>query len=235
MDNAVRFDDATLLQNGEAAWSMDQESVDLNCYLYQEKIELIVMAKLLGRFPLAQPLQQEALKLHLQIQRSMFDKSAGYFFDLRLTSRTSVRDFGPEGWIPLWTGVATPQQARSVLTVLMDPHKFNTTFPFPTLAADDPRFAPTKGYWRGPVWMDQAEFAVEGMERYGFAREAKSMRQKLLANAQGLTDSQPFFENYDPNTGLGQNSRNFSWSAAHYFLLLHPSSEIRSPQRDSSQ
>jgi hypothetical protein len=34
-------------------------------------------------------------------------------------------------------------------------------------------------------------------------------------------------------TPLGRNSRNFSWSAAQYFLLLHPGSEIRSPERDS--
>lgn len=60
------------------------------------------------------------------------------------------------------------------------------------------------------------------------------MRQKLLTNARGLTDSQPFFETYNPDTGLGQNSRNFSWSAAHYFLLLHPSSETRPLHRDSS-
>ena len=38
MDNAIRFDDAVMLKNdgSEDAWSMDQESVDLNAYLALE-------------------------------------------------------------------------------------------------------------------------------------------------------------------------------------------------------
>lgn len=38
MDNAIRFDGAVMLKNEgyEDAWSMDQESVDLNAYLALE-------------------------------------------------------------------------------------------------------------------------------------------------------------------------------------------------------
>jgi putative isomerase len=221
MDNAVRFDDATMLQNNDGAWSLNQESVDLNCYLYMEKVDLAAMATLLGKSAAAQELQRQALNLRTQIQQVFFDKSSGYFFDVRLDSRSPIRVFGPEGWIPLWTGVATEEQARSVAKVLTDPSKFNTTLPFPTLAKDDPHFAPVTGYWRGPVWIDQAVFAVEGLERYGLTHEAETMRQKLLTNASGLAAVEPFHETYNPDTGAGQNSRNFSWSAAEYFLLMH--------------
>ena len=221
MDNAVRFDDATMLKNRDGAWSLDQESIDLNCYLYREKVELASMAALLGKADLAHQLQQEASSLRAQIQRVFFDTSLGYFFDVRLGSQGPIRVFGPEGWIPLLTGVATEDQARAVAKVLMDPAKFNTTLPFPTLAKDDPHFAPVAGYWRGPVWIDQAVFAVEGLERYGLAREAKTMREKLLTNASGLSGTESFRETYNPDTGAGQNSRNFSWSAAECFLLMH--------------
>lgn len=37
MDNAVRFDEAVLMKNNDKAWSLNQESVDLNAYLYAEK------------------------------------------------------------------------------------------------------------------------------------------------------------------------------------------------------
>ncbi|MGI9260613.1 MAG: MGH1-like glycoside hydrolase domain-containing protein, partial [Woeseiaceae bacterium] len=40
MDNAVRFDDASMLKNSDQAWSLNQESVDLNAYLYAEEIFL---------------------------------------------------------------------------------------------------------------------------------------------------------------------------------------------------
>src|SRR5699024_480424 len=40
MDNAVRFDSGKMLKNNVHAWSLNQESVDLNAYLYQEKCYL---------------------------------------------------------------------------------------------------------------------------------------------------------------------------------------------------
>ena len=222
MDNAVRFDDATMLKNHDGAWSLNQESVDLNCYLYQEKLELASMAAILGKQPLARKLRHEAASLRTQIQQTFFDPTLGYFFDTRLGSHQPIRVFGPEGWTALFTGVATTQQAQSVAEVLMDPAKFNTLLPFPTLARDDSHFAPAEGYWRGPVWIDQAAFAIQGLERYGLTTDAAAMREKLLTNAEGLARQEPFRETYNPLTGAGQNSRNFSWSAAEYFLLLHP-------------
>jgi putative isomerase len=83
MDNALRFDDATMVKNHEGAWSLNQESVDLNCYLYMEKVELASMAALIGRPAVAQQLQQEASKLRTQIQQVFFDKASGYFFSGR--------------------------------------------------------------------------------------------------------------------------------------------------------
>lgn len=227
MDNAVRFDETKLLRNSAHAWSMDQESVDLNCYLYQDKIELAGLAEALGKRAVAAQLRAEAAILRGQIRRVFFSQQLGYFFDVRLGNRTRVAHFGPEGWIALWTGVADASEARAVARVLADPAKFNTPFPFPTLARDDPRFStvaqPSEhaGYWRGPVWIDQAVFAVQGLDRYGMAAQAQQMRDKLLGNSPGLAGTEPFRETYDSGNGAGGNSRNFSWSAAEYFLMLH--------------
>ncbi len=217
MDNAVRFDDAKMVENHAGAWSFDQESVDLNSYLYQEKLELAEMADVLGKQELAGTLRREAAVLRMKIQQVFFDAQAGWFFDVRL-SRERVHVYGPEGWIPLWTGVATPAEAEQVAKSVMEPERFNTQLPFPTVARDNPKFEPEKGYWRGPVWIDQAVFGVEGLDRYGLLQDAAAMRGKLLRNAAGTA---PFRETYNPLTGAGENSRNFSWSAAEYFLLMH--------------
>ena len=40
MDNAIRFGNAEILQTSETAYSLNQESVDLNAYLYAEKLYL---------------------------------------------------------------------------------------------------------------------------------------------------------------------------------------------------
>lgn len=220
MDNAVRFDAAQMLRNGEHAWSLSQESVDLNAFLYLEKLRLADMARELGDSSLANQLTEEAAVLRQQVRERMFDASTGYFYDIGISDEQPVRVQGPEGWAPLWTGLATQQQARAVARIMLDESKFATYVPFPTLAADHAAFSPREGYWRGPVWIDQAYFAVEALARYGMRREADGFRRRLLDHASGLVGDAPIFENYDPLTGTGVQSPNFSWSAAHYLLLL---------------
>ena len=78
------------------------------------------------------------------------------------------------------------------------------------------------GYWRGPVWLDQAYFGMEALRRHGYAQQADEMARRLVLNARGLTAQAPFYENYDPLTGNGYQSPNFSWSAAAYVLMLTP-------------
>jgi len=49
MDNAIRFDNSKIVKNGEGAYSIDQESVDLNAYLYAEKLNLATLASVLQK------------------------------------------------------------------------------------------------------------------------------------------------------------------------------------------
>ncbi|GGY26647.1 lipoprotein [Rhodanobacter panaciterrae] len=220
MDNGVRFDAINMLKNGEGAWSMDQESVDLNAYLYKEKLDLAHVAAILGKTQDHVQWLKEAATMKAFIQTRMFDMTRGYFFDTKLGSGDPVRVYGSEGWTALWAGAASPDQAKSVIRIMLDPAKFATVMPFPTLAADDPHFSPIKGYWRGPVWIDQAYFGVEALRCYGYAQQADDMARRLVLNAKGLTQQAPMYENYDPLTGQGYQSPNFSWAAASYLLLL---------------
>jgi putative isomerase len=220
MDNAARFDHISMLKNGKDAWSASQASVDLNAYLYDEKRDLAELAGALGKDDDKRRWLKEADNLKSALQAQMYDPALGYFFDRKLEDGTLVRIFGPEGWIPLWAGAASPEQARHVAAVIADPRKFATAMPFPSLAADDPRFSPVKGYWRGAVWIDQAYFALTGLRRYGYAAEADALALRLVSKAQGLAAQTPFHEVYDPLTGDGLHAPNFSWSAAHFLMLL---------------
>lgn len=235
MDDDARFDHATMLRNGPHAWSMDQASVDLNAYLYRDAANLAEVAGILGDTSQQAAWRQRAANMKAKIDARFFDSKLGYFFDVRIPDGTFVTTYGPAGWIPLWAGAATPAQAKAVAQVIANPHKFDTYMPFPTLAADDPRFAPVKGYWRGPVWLDQAYFGVRGLEHYGFDAQANRMALRLFTHAQGLTGNAPIRETYDPLTGHGQNSRNFSWSAASYLMLLLDPATQQNPSIKSSQ
>jgi putative isomerase len=219
MDNAVRFDLAKMVKNNNWAWSMNLESVDLNSYLYAEKCYLASIAEVLKREPDAQKLKKEAARLKDLIQSRMFDKETGYFYDIWLENKAYHRVQGPEGWIPLWAGVASKDQADRVKSLMVDSKKFATYVPFPTVARDHPQFS-TK-YWRGPVWLDQAYFAIAGLRRYGYKKEAIKFTGWLFDHPEGLKDSTaPIRENYHPLTGEGLNVNHFSWSAAHLLLLF---------------
>lgn len=220
MDNAVRFDGVSMLKNNDRAWSMDQESVDLNSYLYADKLYLADLAKVLKMEDTAETLRTQAATLKQTINAKFYSQQHGFYYDHQLAGDTLITVEGTEGWIPLWAGIASPEQARRAAAIMLDANKFNTKVPLPTLAADDAKFDPMKGYWRGPVWLDQFYFGIEGLRRYGLEKEAEMLTTDLWANADGLLADGEIRENYHPITGKGLNAANFSWSAAHVLMML---------------
>ena len=221
MDNAVRFDSAAILKNGVSAYSLDQESVDLNSYLFAEKKILIKMAKSLGKKEEAAVFSEQAEMLKNNIQDQFFDPVSGWFYDTPLDGNGFIQAMGCEGWIPLWAEVATQEQAEAVKINMMNPEYFNTSMPFQTLSAEHPEFNPDGGYWRGPNWLDQSYFGIIGLHNYGYHHEAYEASRKLMHNGEGvLKKGLPIRENYHPISGVGLEAKNFSWSAAHYILLL---------------
>lgn len=221
MDNGVRFDEAEMLKNEpENAWSMNQENICLNSFLYAEKGYLAKMAQMLGKNELVDKLTQEAKALKEHIQTKMFDPETGFFYDTRIGTGEFIKVMGAECWLPLWAGIATPEQARQVLDKMLDPTKFNSTVPLGTLEISHLRFRPTRGYWRGPVWIDQVYFGVMGLRKYGFDKEADMFVRKYIANAQGLLTDGPIHENYNPLTGETLNCPNFGWSSAVTLRML---------------
>ncbi|MFF8614153.1 trehalase family glycosidase [Streptomyces sp. NPDC015350] len=226
MDNAPRFDaalgtgvvanraaDGTLLGH-----SLTQESVDLNAYLAADQGYLARIAGTLGRTADAERWKRRSAATSAAVRTTMYDPADGWFHDIALDTgaRLTARGRGIEGAVPLWTGTASDAQARAVRDVLTDPAEFATTVPFPTVAKSSPYFSPT-AYWRGPVWLDQAYFALGGLRRYGYDKDADALRDRLVTHAAGLADDGPIMENYDPTTGAPLNAPGFSWSAA---LLL---------------
>ncbi len=221
MDNAIRFDNSKILTNDSDAYSLDQESVDLNVYLYAEKVYLSKIAHVLKLNVEMRRFNLDAHKLKLKIQDQFWNEESGWFFDTDITGEKHIEVMGPEGWIPLWANIATTDQAKKAMLIMTDSTKFFTKVPFPTVSADHPKFKPDRGYWRGPVWLDQAYFAIVALRNYGYKKEANKATQMLIKNAEGVLDQGTTIrENYHPLTGKGLESHNFSWSAAHYLLML---------------
>lgn len=129
------------------------------------------------------------------------------------------RGRGPEGWSPLWAGIADQKRAEAVKNVMLKNDEFKTIVPLGTAAKTNPAYD-ANIYWRGRVWIDQVYFGIEGLKNYGYDNEANSLLANLVDNAEGLLGDQPIRENYNPENGAMQGATNFSWSAAHLMLML---------------
>lgn len=213
MDNAIRFDDAKMLKNNgaEDAWSMDQESVDLNAYLALE-------CKLLKKFASILGVTFDGPDYSSQVADYFFDKEKGFFFDRRLKDGSFIQEPGCEAYTPLWTEVATADQVKAMLPLLTDTAKFSTYIPFPTVAADNPKYNP-RGYWRGPIWLDQTYFAIHGLRNYGYNKMADEYTLQVFDRLQGLKEGAPIHENYGTHTGELLKAPHFSWSSSHLLML----------------
>jgi putative isomerase len=217
MDNAIRFDSSNMVQLDKNNWAFNQESVDLNAYLYMEKKILAKMHETLGNLQEKNTYEYEAEKLKFIINSQMFDKEEGYYFDKNTETNALVRVLGPEGWTPLFTKLAEGAQAASVAKQMMDTSTFSSYIPFPTAAVDEPEFS--TGYWRGPIWLDQVYFAIAALNNYGYSKEAQQYTLQVFDRLQGLKEDAPIRENYWPLNGEGMRVNHFSWSAAHLLML----------------
>lgn len=212
-------------------YSINQESVDLNAFLYQEKRLFARMAEVLHDRRAARQWRQQADALKRKIQKCFYDPATGFFYDRQIEARSTStrtsscegrlltqRGRGPEGWAPLWAGAASQKQAKAVMKTMMNSHEFLTEVPLPTAALSNPAYDP-ESYWRGRVWLDQVYFAIVGLRQYGFHQQAQKIQQRLMNGAMGLQGDASIRENYHPRTGRMQGASNFSWSAAHLLML----------------
>ncbi|WP_188008731.1 alpha-glucosidase [Grimontia hollisae] len=247
-DWQVRFGENRDKETGKLlGFSMLQESVDQASYMYSDNVYLADMAERVSAGVKGKDRAEEfrigAEKIKTYINTCMFDEASGFYYDIRMVDQNGKdtaynkngvmcagkplveRGRGPEGWGPLFNGAATQEHADSVIRTMTDPKEFATSEAFPGYDISLPTASQTNPaygkdiYWRGRVWLDQFYFGVKAMEKYGYGPEAVQMAHQLFENAEGMTADGAIRENYNPETGAVQGASNFSWSAAHLYML----------------
>jgi hypothetical protein len=83
------------------------------------------------------------------------------------------------GFVPLFAGICTPEQAAALRDHLADPAGFAAPMPVPSVALRSGTFC--KDMWRGPAWLNLSYLTVLGLRRYGFQADADRLRRQLLA------------------------------------------------------
>ena len=116
MDNQV--------QRAGELYSETVEGVDLNCYLLRELQAMALIAAELGYAEDAAQYHIHADALSTLIRDTFWDEADGFFYDRNERIGELVRVKTVCGFLPLWAGVATQQQAKR----LIEEHLTNEIF-----------------------------------------------------------------------------------------------------------
>ncbi|MHB2018034.1 MAG: trehalase family glycosidase [Candidatus Xenobia bacterium] len=191
---------------------MDYNPVDLNCLLYKSERDIGDITRILGGSDAAD-WDNKADARRDQIQKLMWDPQQGIFCDYNPAQGKRSTYPSLATFVPLWTGVATPEQAKSVLDQL-------GLFEQPGGLMTSTQVSGKQ--WDAPyMWPPLNLMACEGLRRYGFNDDADRIEQKVLTcAARNFAESGTLFEKYDAvhasshvPVGYG-NQTGFGWTNA---------------------
>lgn len=213
----------------------------LNALYVRELEAAAVLARRLGRSADAQTFDERRRNLIAAINQECWDPIDGFYYtaDVLCSDQRDVHvpgDFAKgmdmswrtlplkvrmfTGFLPLWAGAATPEQAHELMTRHW---RSNTSFRAPfgvrSLANLERMYAPevqsmNPSNWLGPVWLVASYLVYAGMIRYGFVAEASELARVthglLLRD---LNRTQTLHECYHPDTGEPNFNAGFlSWN-----------------------
>ena len=217
-------------------------SIYLNCLMYAELLSTAKLGELLGLDEKNAYYTHKAELLKDAIQKHCWDERDGIFYNvdvnlLPVDPSQSLHSGCPRHWntliqrievwscfLPLWAGIATPDQAeRMVKEHYLDPKTFFAPFGVRTLSKMEKMYAIIKSgnpsCWLGPVWGISNYMVFDGLRKYGYIAEAKELAEKTVTLlGKDIEECGEMHEYYDPETGEGVNNPGFqNWN----FLSLN--------------
>ncbi|MHA1264853.1 MAG: MGH1-like glycoside hydrolase domain-containing protein [Candidatus Helarchaeota archaeon] len=174
------------------------DAIDLNCYLVLQMRTLARIAQILNNSEDAINYAIQAQQLTTRIQTHLWDNTTGFFYDRVGDSFISLKTSSQ--FLPLFTEVATPEQATRLLAHLNDPAEFNITYPIPSVARNEVVFSNIM--WRGPTWINLNYLIVRGLISYNFTTEASKIAYKTIKMAESVfNETGTFWEFYNSESG----------------------------------
>ncbi len=195
------------------------EALDLNCMLVREAKALESMANALFLPNDAVQWKTDYTARAETINRLCWNADRGFYYHINrknhsftfLNENDLLRN-EITGFLPLWAGVATPEQAKKLQEHITNGNEFARTYGLPSLSASDPYYNP-KGYWNGPTWVQWSLLITRGLADYGYRTEAKAI---TFHTADGmiktLQKTHDFWEFYSPDDPWGGYHKSYIWA-----------------------
>ena len=212
-------------------------SIYLNCLMAKEYEGLVYVLESLGLNEVASNYRSDLTKLRGAIQEHMWDERDGFFYnvDLNLTPvdnsdwlHTGMpRDYPCliqrigvwSGFLAMWAGIATPEQAeRIVAEHYRNPKTFNAGFGVRTLSKMEKMYnlrgSGNPSSWLGPIWGVSNYLTFRGLVKYGFEDDAAELAEKTIRLfGRDIDRFGAMHEYYQPENGEPITNRGFqNWN-----------------------
>jgi hypothetical protein len=187
------------------------EDVLFNAVYLWSAHALVEIAGILGEE--RAPLEAAARRIHDGLLAHLWDPNARRFFSYDLRSRGSIRKESVDSAIPLLDPELPADLVDAIAGELTSAHFDQPpTVPHYLVPSYDLGGAEfdRRRYWRGPVWMNTNWMLWRGLRQHGRDALAGDVEDSMV----GLVERSGFREYFDPFTGEGYGSPDFSWTAA---------------------
>jgi putative isomerase len=216
-------------------------SIYLNCLLYRELLAYGYLLEELERLDEANVWRGRAQDLADAMNTHCWDERDGTFYSVDLALRPiDTEDWlhsgAPRAWsslllridnwssfLPLWAGFASQEQAERMVERVRDERTFSARYGVRTLSRlekmYDLRATNNPSNWLGPIWGISNYLVFRGLQKYGFAEDARELAEKTIALfGQDLEVNGSLHEYYHPDSGEPIVTKGFqNWN----FLVLN--------------
>jgi hypothetical protein len=235
-DDSLRWQDNFPLESGiDKSWGeMHPEkfmNVDTNTHLYLECMTLAKMAAKLGFADESSAWKKQGQAIAEKINSELYDPELGIYQDKSVDGKFTGM-ITPSCFMPLYAGIAPAEVAlRLSKDYLLNPERFYTILPFPTLDLQHPAFRGggflhtppnfpnalvQQAYWRGRTWPHVSYWMVGAIYQAGLTAEADKAADRIL---EAMSKTESIHECYDPLTGYGNGHPEFAWSSSAVLAL----------------
>ena len=210
-------------------------NIMLNCFMYKELEAVCFIGELLGED--VSFYQKEQERLLQAIRTHCYDEKDGLYYSVDLNLRPVdpneiLHSGAPRHWntliqrigswccfLPMWCGIATPEQAeRMVRENLLDEKAFWAPYGVRSLSRYEKMYAIIRsgnpGCFLGPVWIVANYFVFKGLLNYGYTAEAEELAKKTIdLLTKDLAETGTLHEYYEPENGEGLMNPGFlNWN-----------------------
>lgn len=195
----------------------------LNSLLYLMEMDTAEILQTLGRGRDARVWRARAAERRQKVNRLMWDEQDGLYYDYNFDEKKVRRYPFVTTFYPLWVGIADRRQAARLVANL---HRFERAGGLLTSTNV------TGSQWDAPYgWAPTEMIAIQGLRRYGFAREANRITVNFLSTIlKEFLQHNTIVEKYDVERresevgadlkfGYKSNEIGFGWTNAAFIEL----------------